>query len=86
MTTVMFSEVSSILDMAGVDLCHTEISFEGEGEKESSENLEELSKVKFNPTFNQLQSDNIYSSSELLSNWSISSTYLEIHSPPPETL
>ena len=83
MSTVLCSEFVNVLDMGRVDSCHLDISFEGEAEKELSENLEDVIKIKFHfSNFDIL--DNPIKSNDLLLNWVISPPYLEIHSPPPD--
>lgn len=62
---------------------HLETSYEGEVEKEVSENLEDVVKIKFEtPTFSDCNEINGQKDSRF--GWIISIPYMEIHSPPPE--
>ena len=62
---------------------HLETSYEGEVEKEVSENLEDVVKIKFEtPTFSD--SDEIKDQKDSRFAWIVSIPYMEIHSPPPE--
>lgn len=85
MSTVLCSELSSLLiDVHAIESCAMETSFEGESEKELSENFEELTKEKFE---NRLVGILVSERTEVQSNslkYHSSTPYLEIHSPPPE--
>ena len=82
-STVLCNELVHVVEVGVVDSSHLDTSFEGEAEKEISENLEDVIKIKFHfSSFDLI--DNPVKCNDLLSNWVMSSPYLEIHSPPPE--
>jgi len=84
MSSVLFTEFSSIIDLCETEICLMDTSLEGEVEKESKENIEDFSKVKIRQNVNFMNGLTIQSNKDLLSKWSIVTPYLEIHSPPPE--
>ena len=84
MSSVLCNEFTSVMELCTSDVSHMETSYEGEGEKESKENVEDFSKVKIRQGVCFYESLAITGDKELMSNWSISTPFLEIHSPPPE--
>ena len=86
MSTVLFCELSNIIDTSNSEICLLDISFEGESEKEASENIEDIHKDKFMQGFNfHLKSESRFCNDSSLK-WMISTPYLEIHSPPPDLI
>ncbi len=84
MSTVISSELVNIINVSHVNTGMIDSTYEGESEKEASENIEDVPKVKIKQDVNFfLLSDN-NSADDLSVKWFISIPYLEIHSPPPE--
>jgi hypothetical protein len=83
MSTVLCSELVNVIDTGEVDIFHLDSSLEREIEKELSENLEDVIKIKFHNSNLDLV-DKSFKSNDLALNWIISPPYLEIHSPPPD--
>lgn len=84
MTSVLCSEFANILEFCNVDVAHLDISFEGEGEKETKENVEDFSKLKIRQGIDHICAYTLGDGGDEMANWPISTPYLEIHSPPPE--
>lgn len=83
MSTILLCEVSKI-NMSNNDICILDISIDGESEKETSENMEDFSNLKFMQNHIFQWNCDVAFKKELSFGWSISTSYLEIHSPPPE--
>lgn len=86
MSTVVSSELLNIVNLSGNNICLMDISYEGEFEKDTSETIEDVSKVKIKQDVNFDFLSNEDSSNDSSLNWLISTPYLEIHSPPPDQL
>ena len=84
MSTVVSSELSNIINVCGTDMCLIDTSYEGEFEKDASENIEDISEVKIKQDVNLDFLSNGNSNNDESLKWLISTPYLEIHSPPPE--
>ena len=83
MSTVLCSELLNVMDFGKVEICHLDSSMDGEAEKEVSENLEDVIKIKFHNSSFDLGGHTL-KDNDLVANWVITPPYLEIHSPPPE--
>lgn len=82
-STVLLSEFVSAIELVSIQDHHLESSYEGEVEKELSENLEDVVKIKFEtPAFSDV--DELKNNNDARFAWFTSTPYLEIHSPPPE--
>jgi hypothetical protein len=75
--------LENIIDTGKVEVCHIDTYAEGESEKEITENLEDVIKIKFHNSNLDLKGNPI-KSDDLVLNWVIIPPYLEIYSPPPE--
>ena len=84
MFAVISSEIANVIDVSNMEICLMDTSFEGESEKEASENIEDIPKVKINQNVRSLYLSNDKGSDDASLKWLISTPYLEIHSPPPE--
>ena len=84
-STVLCSELVNVIDLGKFDMCHLDSSMEGEAEKDLSENLEDVMKIKYHSSSFDF-TDNPIKSNDLVLNWIITPPYLEIHSPPPEKI
>lgn len=83
-STVFYSEISSVFDMSKSETHLVDKSSEGETDKESSENKEEVTKVKFKQESKSWLDDNLLLNNSSSLKWYLSTPYLEIHSPPPD--
>jgi len=86
MSTVISSELANIIEVSGNDICLMDTTSEGESEKEASETIEDVPKVKIKQDVNFMFLSNNKGNQDLSLNRLISTPYLEIHSPPPEQL
>ena len=84
MFAVISSEITNIIDVSSAEICLMDTSFEGEAEKEASENIEDIPKVKIKQDVNFMFLTNNKGSDDSSLKWQISTPYLEILSPPPE--
>lgn len=75
-----------MINMSKFDIHHVDTSCEGETDKESSENKEEVTKVKLNQEVHTWAADHFSTLNDISLKWYISTPYLEIHSPPPDTV
>ena len=84
MFAVISSEITNMIDVSNTEICLMDTSFEGETEKEASENIEDIPKVKIKQDVNFMFLSNNKGRDDASLKWQISTPYLEIHSPPPE--
>lgn len=84
MFTVLGSELSSLYDMTSFDTCVLDTSMEVEFEKETKENVKDLSEFKFKSELTNSIYFQMINSVDTSNRWNISTAYLEIHSPPPD--
>lgn len=84
MSTVACGEIVNIMSVSGIDICLMDTAFEGESEKDTSEQMEDISKVKIKQNVNFLFLSNNQRNKNASLARQISTPYLEIHSPPPE--
>lgn len=84
MYSVLFCEVSNIIDVSNTEICLLDVSFEVESEKEASENVEDIHNLKFMQSLNFHALPDTGFQLDSSFRWMVSTPYLEIHSPPPE--
>jgi len=82
----LFCEVSDIIDMSNAEVCVLDISYEGESEKEASENQEDMSELKFSQKINFQSKWSDTRAQSVMFRVFLSTPHLEIYSPPPEFL
>lgn len=84
--TVVSSELSNFYNVCNTDICLMDTTSEGESEKEDTKNSDDHPKVKFKQNVNyvKLPEQNSTHSSSLT--WSLLTSFMEIHSPPPDII
>lgn len=85
MSTILISEMSNLINRSSIDISFVDASCEIEFEKDTKENIEKLTKVKIRQKTNFLDNAILQCENDTFLRSTLSTPYLEIHSPPPDS-